>query len=58
MYNQLSAALDKMRYSVIKEADSTVYNIPIPFRLGVPTEELLAIINSEVVSRNKVLKNN
>lgn len=53
VYDQLSSVLDRMRNSVIGEADTTVFNVPVPLRFGVSAEDLLAIINHEVASRNK-----
>ena len=50
--DQLKEVLAKLRETVANEPDSTVFNIPVPFRFGIAAEDLLAIINHEVARQH------
>ena len=50
-YDQFAGEMERIRRMIQSEPDSTVFNIPVPLRLGVPVEDLIAIINREVASR-------
>jgi len=55
---QLSTELGRMRDSVINDPDSTVFNVPIPLRLGISAEDLVGIVNREVALNNNFLQKN
>jgi hypothetical protein len=52
MQDQFKEQLAKLREAVSKEPDSTIFNIPTPFRFGIAAEDLLAIINHEVARQH------
>lgn len=55
MQEQLKASLEQIRKSVMNEADTTIFNVPIPFRFGISAEDLIVIMNHEVLLRHKML---
>lgn len=52
---QLSKELARMREIALTNTDASVFNIPIPLRLGISAEDLVGIMNHEVAINNKLI---
>lgn len=48
---EIGATLAEMREHMAEEPDAVVLNIPAPYRIGIRSEALVAIINNEVEKR-------